>query len=463
MVADTLSRPPRKEAQEEEEENIEECLLNTIQVDFPRYTAEDLREQQKKDDELKSIIEDFELPQDSERFIKWTNSGYFLNNGVLYKYSSEISEDASEEAQFVVPKQNVITILQTYHDDPTAGHYGINRTINRIAKRYFWTRMRKDISDYVGKCVACQQYKANNLKPAGILQTTASNQRFEVIAIDLIGPLPVSQYGQKYIFVVEDVATGWIELFALKRAEAESCSNKLIFEIFFRYGIARRLISDNGSQFISAVFQKLTYCMEIQQSFVPFYHQSNPCERKNRDIRAQLSILVANDHTNWPDKLRMVRFAMNTAKNESTGFTAAFLTFGRELRTIDDMEHDLRTIATSENFVAQITPKLLQISDTLKDVKENKNIVHNRSAKYFDGKHRPDPGYKSGDLVWITSHKKSNSAQQKTDKFFPRREGPYVILQKLGSATYEIGSKDDKAKIIGKYHSSAIFPVTGMN
>lgn len=154
--------------------------------------------------------------------------------------------------------------------------------------------------------------------------------------------------------------------------------------------------------------------------------------------------------------LPTVRFAMNTTKNESTGFSAAFLTFGRELRTIDDMEHDLRTIVTSENFVVEITPKLLNISDTLEKVKETKNIVHDRNAKYFDEKHRPDPGYKSGDLVWITFHKKSNLAQQQTAKFFPRKEGPYVILRKLDSATYEIESNDDESKIIGKFHTSAI-------
>lgn len=92
-----------------------------------------------------------------------------MNNGVLYKYA-EISDDSTEEAQLVVPRvpqQNISKILQLYHDDPTAGHYGVNRTINRIAKRYYWSKMRKDISTHIGKCLECQQYKSTNLKPAG--------------------------------------------------------------------------------------------------------------------------------------------------------------------------------------------------------------------------------------------------------------------------------------------------------
>lgn len=462
VVADTLSRPPINDKNMvEENDSNQELSFNTIQVDLPKYSADQLRSEQLMDEELKTIIEDFESQKKDERFIKWTNRGYFMNKGVLYKYA-EISDESFEDAQLVVPRQNITSILQSYHDAPTAGHYGINRTINRIAQRYYWSTMRKDITSYVGKCIECQQYKATNLKPAGILQTTASNQRFETLAIDLIGPLPKSRFGHKYIFIIEDVATGWVELFPIKNAQADICAHILIYEIFFRYGISRRLISDNGTQFVSAVFQKLTYCLNIKQSFIPVYHpQSNPAERKNRDIRAQLSILVANDHTNWPDKLQTIRFAMNSVKNESTGFSAAYLTFGRELRTVDDIEHDLRSIATLENFVPTITPKLLQISETLKDVKETKLIVHNRNAKYLDGKRREDPGYQPGSAVWITSHKKSSAPDNITKKFLPRKEGPYIILQKIGSATYEVGLLNDPETIIGKYHTSSITPFTG--
>lgn len=277
-----------------------------------------------------------------------------------------------------------------------------------------------------------------------------------------MGPLPKSRLGYVYIFIIEDVATGWVELFPTKNSQADTCAHILMYEIFFRYGISRRLISDNGTQFVSAVFQKLTFCLNIKHSFIPVYHpQSNPAERKIGDLRTQLAISVQNDHTNWPDKLPIIRFAMNSTKNESTGFSAAYVTFGRELRTIDDMEHDLRSIAISENFVVKITPQLLQISDTLKEVQENKIIAHTRNAKYFDAKRREDPGYQPGDLVLITSHKKSNAAQQVTSKFFPRKDGPYVILQKIGSATYEIGMTDVPQVIIGKYHTSAITPFKG--
>ena len=97
--------------------------------------------------------------------------------------------DEVEDAQIVVPAHERIKILATYHDDATAGHYGSERTIARISSRYFWPGMRSDITSYVRKCIECQRYKASNTKPIGLLQSTSSKHRFEVMAADLFGPL----------------------------------------------------------------------------------------------------------------------------------------------------------------------------------------------------------------------------------------------------------------------------------
>ncbi|GFW77874.1 pro-Pol polyprotein [Trichonephila clavipes] len=70
-----------------------------------------------------------------------------------------------------------------------AGHYGAEGTYTRIAKNYYWSGMRKYITDYVKNCPDCIKYKATNQKPSGLLQTPVPAQRFETLAIDLFGPL----------------------------------------------------------------------------------------------------------------------------------------------------------------------------------------------------------------------------------------------------------------------------------
>ncbi|GFV30883.1 transposon Ty3-G Gag-Pol polyprotein [Trichonephila clavipes] len=55
---------------------------------------------------------------------------------------------------------------------------------------------------------------------------------------------------KQWIFIVEDCATKWVELFALSQASARQCATTLIEEVFMRHGIPRRIISDNGTQFL---------------------------------------------------------------------------------------------------------------------------------------------------------------------------------------------------------------------
>ncbi|GFX54669.1 transposon Ty3-I Gag-Pol polyprotein [Trichonephila clavipes] len=138
-----------------------------------------------------------------------------MNQGIVYRYSPESEE---EEAQLVAPAQERERILQEYHDAPTA--------------------------EYIKTCPECNRYKPTNQKPAGLLRTPAYAQRFETLAIDLFGPLPETPTGKKWIFIVEDTSTKWVELFALAEATAENCAKTLIEEVLLRYGLPRRLISD---------------------------------------------------------------------------------------------------------------------------------------------------------------------------------------------------------------------------
>ncbi|GFY12521.1 uncharacterized protein TNCV_2447121 [Trichonephila clavipes] len=136
----------------------------------------------------------------------------------------------------------------------------------------------------VKNCPDCIKYKASNQKPSGLLQTPVPAQRFETLAIDLFGPLPESKDGKRWILIIEDCTTKWVELFALPNATATECAITLIEEILLRYGIPCRLISDNGTQFVSAVIQQICYLLNIRQSLSPVYHpQANPVERKDRD------------------------------------------------------------------------------------------------------------------------------------------------------------------------------------
>lgn len=415
-----------------------------------RKGATDFRKAQIEDPDIKCIIKSFE--NNDENVIRHTSRGYIMLDGVLYRFCSS---EESENGQLVVPQSMRSIVLFNYHDSPTAGHYGIDRTISRITPHFYWPKMRAEITNYVKSCIECKRYKPTNMKPAGLLQTVSSNRRFEIIAVDLFGPLPVTPQGNQWILIVEDLCSRWTELFPLKIASAENCAHALLNEIFLRYGIPRRLHSDNGSQFISAVMQKLTFCLGIQQSFTPVYHpEANPVERKNRDLKVQLSICVGQDHTTWDLKLPSIRFAMNTAKCASTGYSAAYLTFGRELRAPMEVQNDLRAIVNAENFVPQITPHLLRLANTLKLARETEEKMQDKNKLYADLKRKPQENIKIGDKVLVSTHILSKKDKNLTSKFVPRRDGPYIVINKKGSSSYTIAEINNPNVPLSTYHAS---------
>ncbi|GFU30805.1 retrovirus-related Pol polyprotein from transposon 17.6 [Trichonephila clavipes] len=236
VVTDMLSRPVIQEEESFCEEN------NITIADMPTRSCKDMREAQLKDDNLKKIIDSFESPLKTEEYANWTERGFLMNQGVLYRC---VPNADSAEAQLVIPTAERELIMERHHNDPMAGHYGEEGTFQKITRRYYWTGMRKYLSDYITKCPECARFKATNQKPAGLLRTPVYSQRFEVIAIDLFGPLPQTDTGKQWIFIVEDCATKWVELFALSQASARQCATTLIEEVFMRHGIPRRIISDN--------------------------------------------------------------------------------------------------------------------------------------------------------------------------------------------------------------------------
>ncbi|GBN32801.1 hypothetical protein AVEN_129393-1 [Araneus ventricosus] len=120
------------------------CEICTITIDVPARSSKDIRNEQMKDDELKKIIDTFESPEKGTNYSNCTERGYLMNREVLYRYSPD---SESEEHQLVFPTHEREQILRDHHDAPTAGHYGGEGTLNRISNRYYFTGMRKFITD----------------------------------------------------------------------------------------------------------------------------------------------------------------------------------------------------------------------------------------------------------------------------------------------------------------------------
>ena len=94
----------------------------------------------------------------------------------------------------------------------------------------------------------------------------------QVIAVDIMGPLPESSNKNSYILVVADYFTRWMEAYAIHDQEAATVAQKLVDDVFCWLGIPEQLHSDQGKQFESKLIQELCKTLKISKTRTTAYH-----------------------------------------------------------------------------------------------------------------------------------------------------------------------------------------------
>jgi transposase InsO family protein len=109
------------------------------------------------------------------------------------------------------------------------------------------------------------------------------------------------RYGYRYLLVLIDTFSGWVEAFPTKRETAQVVAKVLLEEIIPRYGIPETLGSDNGPAFISNVLQGLARAVGTNWKLHCEYNpqSSGQVERMNRTLKETLSKLAIETGGDW--------------------------------------------------------------------------------------------------------------------------------------------------------------------
>ena len=174
--------------------------------------------------------------------IRKTANNYFIRNFVLYRRHRG-------KERLVVPEHKKQMILAASHDHQLAGHMGIDNTYQRLSDKYYWKEMYEDIREYVRTCDTCQKRRRD--KDIDKLQPIPPTSAFDHIGIDIVGPLPRTLRGNRYIVVAVDYLTKYPEARALPLADTLNIAPFIYEDIICRYGIPRELTSDNGTEFLN--------------------------------------------------------------------------------------------------------------------------------------------------------------------------------------------------------------------
>jgi transposase InsO family protein len=123
----------------------------------------------------------------------------------------------------------------------------------------------------------------------------------ERVSLDVLGPLPKSNDDNKFVLLVCDYFTKWVEAFPMPDQEAKTVADKFVKEFVCRYGVPRKLFTDQGSNFQSRLFKEVCELLGIEKSRTTPYHPQSDglVERMNRTIEAMLSMFVSPTQRDW--------------------------------------------------------------------------------------------------------------------------------------------------------------------
>ena len=167
-------------------------------------------------------------------------------------------------------------IVKRFHDHETAGHPGKIGTYNALQQHYWWPGLRTFVKNYVSGCGTCQQFKIDRspAKPAYIpTEGVKSTRPCANCSMDLITDLPPVD-GHDFILVVVDqgLSKGVILTPCSKTLTSEETAWLLLENLYERFGLPDKIISDRGPQFVSKAFIELLKLLGIKSALSTAYH-----------------------------------------------------------------------------------------------------------------------------------------------------------------------------------------------
>ncbi|GFV22922.1 retrovirus-related Pol polyprotein from transposon 412 [Trichonephila clavipes] len=279
--------------------------------------------------------------------------------------------------------------MREFHDRPLAGHFGRFKTYHKIRDACYFPYMRKFIDQYDSTCHMCQINNYKNALPAGRLIPIVSNYPNEIVTLDLLGPYPVSRVRRNlYVLVITDHFSKWAEIIPLKKVSARVIADNFFDNYISRFGAPMKLISDNGPQFISDIFENLSEILGIRHvKTVVSRPQANRTERVNRDLVHLIANFVNEQHDTWDQFLCDFAYAIRTAVNETTGETLAELFLGRKLIT---PFQKLVMVSDGTEFTVGDIERLFE------EARRNTETKHEKWKKYYNRRSRDVCKLRSG-------------------------------------------------------------------
>lgn len=447
--ADSLSRYPHNNT----------AAAVTVSDDSPlslfSYLPSDIRNLQLEDDVISHVLK---AKEQNSKPAKDSVTKFSIKTRKLFQLWDQLqvvdnilfrtfySTDSNETwKQLVVPSAIQSEILEHVHAGSVGGHLGQTKMLQKLRDRFYWPGHYNDVVRWCATCSSCSTRKSPPIKAKAPLQPILVGHPMQLVAVDLLGPLPRSQNGNCYVLVATDYFTKWCEAYALPNMEATTVAKSLVNGMFLRFSPPEALHSDQGRQFDGLLIKEICRILQIRKSRTSPYHPQGDglVERFNRTLLSMLATSTKDNPLSWEEYLQPVCFAYNTSCHSSTGFTPFYLMYGREARLPVDLQFGVHSPNTEDlspiNYSRQMQMSLYY---AFQKVRETLGYVQQRQKTLYDRHIHGNP-YAEGDTVWLYSTVVPNDNHR---KLYHPWTGPYKVLSKLSDITYKIAPTHDLSK-----------------
>ncbi|XP_050730790.1 protein NYNRIN-like [Eriocheir sinensis] len=401
---------------------------HTANVNLGKVFSEQLLAEAQREDVTLSRFHGQVIPNDQ---ITHSPSFYYQDKVLMRLFKPpKLPDDATwaEIHQIVLPVNLREPVIEIAHGK-FAGHLGIRKTCDKLLNDFYWPGQRKDVTAMINSCHTCQvMEKPNQSIPQYPLQTIqVPEEPFHKIIIDIVGPLPQTRKGNKYILTVMCPTTRYPEAFPLRNITAKTIVTKLT-QLFTTFGIPREIQSDRGTNFTSDLFAAVLAELGINQTLSTAYHPQSQgaLERCHQTLKALLRKFCHDQDQEWDEALPFVLFAIRETPNESLGVSPFELLFGHKVRGPLKIIKDQLLSDTTCKLVT-ITKYIEKLKNTFDKVRSfarsNLKLAQGVMKEHFDIKAKVRT-FNEGDQVLAFIPVSGSPLQAKY-------HGPYTINKKI--------------------------------
>ena len=337
------------------------------------------------------------------------------------------------------------SVFREFHDNLFGAHMGVDKTLSRIKRFYYWPHMAKDITRWITACASCVARNTPHAKTVVPLAPVPIPKPFTKFACDFMGPLPKTENANKYICVFIEYATKYVEVFATPNQTAETAARLFVEGIVCRHGAPDILLSDRGPCFNSELLKGICNFTNTDKIFSTAYSPASNglVERFNRTLTNMLSHYVNKKQNDWDVFLPAVTFAYNCSSQSSTGESPFFLVYGRDPRLPADLlfREDQQGSTNLTKYKTELVTRLTSAWESAKTWNDSAQVTQ---KYYYDRKvHDIRPNLSVGDRVHVyTPVVKKGLVKKLTKQWY----GPYRALQITDTCVKVVPVSEPRAK-----------------